>query len=99
MLQDFRREEGESWSPEGKLGLGVSIVPRSTSRIRAEGVFYLPIEGDAPRAEICLAYRRDERSPAVQNFVAVARRVMQTEAQSKSNGDSKEVGKARVPRH
>ena len=26
MLQDFRREEGESWSPEGKLGLGVSIV-------------------------------------------------------------------------
>ena len=26
MLQDFRREEGQSWSPEGKLGLGVSIV-------------------------------------------------------------------------
>src|SRR5439155_96696 len=26
MLQEFRREEGESWSPEGKLGLGVSIV-------------------------------------------------------------------------
>ena len=26
MLQDFRREQGESWSPEGKLGLGVSIM-------------------------------------------------------------------------
>jgi catechol 2,3-dioxygenase-like lactoylglutathione lyase family enzyme len=26
MLQDFRREEGQSWSPEGKLGLGISIV-------------------------------------------------------------------------
>jgi lactoylglutathione lyase len=26
MLQDFRREQGESWSPEGKLGLGISIM-------------------------------------------------------------------------
>lgn len=24
MLQDFRREDGTSWSPDGKLGLGVS---------------------------------------------------------------------------
>jgi catechol 2,3-dioxygenase-like lactoylglutathione lyase family enzyme len=26
MLQDFRREDGTSWSPDGKLGLGVSIM-------------------------------------------------------------------------
>jgi lactoylglutathione lyase len=26
MLQDFRREGGRTWSPEGKLGLGVSIM-------------------------------------------------------------------------
>ena len=26
MLQDFRREGGTSWLPEGKLGLGVSIM-------------------------------------------------------------------------
>jgi lactoylglutathione lyase len=26
MLQDFRREGGQTWSPEGKLGLGVSIM-------------------------------------------------------------------------
>jgi uncharacterized glyoxalase superfamily protein PhnB len=26
MLQDFRREERETWSPEGKLGLGMSII-------------------------------------------------------------------------
>jgi lactoylglutathione lyase len=25
MLQDFRREGGKRWSPDGKLGLGVSI--------------------------------------------------------------------------
>lgn len=53
-------------------GLGVSIVPRSTSRIQLDGVLYLPIEGDAPRAEISVAYRYDERSPVVKNFVAVA---------------------------
>lgn len=26
MLQDFRRDDGTSWSPEGTLGLGVSIM-------------------------------------------------------------------------
>jgi lactoylglutathione lyase len=26
MLQDFRRDGGRSWSPEGPLGLGVSIM-------------------------------------------------------------------------
>jgi lactoylglutathione lyase len=26
MLQDFRRDRGESWSPDGPLGLGVSIM-------------------------------------------------------------------------
>ena len=55
-------------------GLGVSIVPSSTSRILADSVVYLQIEGDAPRALIALAHRRDDPSPVVQNFVAVARR-------------------------
>lgn len=26
MLQDFRRDDGGKWAPEGKLGLGVSIM-------------------------------------------------------------------------
>ena len=55
-------------------GLGVSIVPRSASRIVVDGVSYLSIEGDAPHVGISLAHRRHERSPALQNFVAVARR-------------------------
>jgi DNA-binding transcriptional LysR family regulator len=59
-------------------GLGVSIVPRSTSRILFDGVCYLSIEGESPRAKISLAYRRHDRSPAVRNFVAVARRSVRT---------------------
>jgi DNA-binding transcriptional LysR family regulator len=53
-------------------GLGVSIVPRSMSHIMTDAVVYLPIDGNAPRALLELAYRQDDRSPAVQNFVAVA---------------------------
>ena len=55
-------------------GFGVSVLPQSASRILFDGIIYLSIKGDAPRTGISLAYRRHERSPAVQNFVAVARR-------------------------
>jgi DNA-binding transcriptional LysR family regulator len=55
-------------------GLGVSIIPRCISRIKIDGVVYVPIEGDAPQAGVSLAYRSDDRSSTVQNFVAVARR-------------------------
>lgn len=60
--------------PMVAAGLGVSIVPRSISRILVQGVSYVPIEGDAPAIDISLGHRRDDRSPAVKNFVAIARR-------------------------
>jgi len=44
------------------------------NRILTDAVVYLPIDGNAPRALLELAYRQHDRSPAVQNFVAVARR-------------------------
>jgi len=57
-------------------GLGISIVPRSTTRILSDEVRYVPIEGHAPTAEIRLAYRRQDASQAVKNFVGVARRLL-----------------------
>jgi DNA-binding transcriptional LysR family regulator len=72
-------------------GLGVSIVPRSVARILTDGVVYLPIEGDAPRVEIALAYRRGDPSPAVQNFVALAHRTIRATARSRSSDDAIEV--------
>jgi DNA-binding transcriptional LysR family regulator len=63
-------------------GFGVSIVPQSIARIRLEGVTYISIEGEAPCAPISLAYRRDERSPIVRNFVASARRHSRTANQN-----------------
>ncbi|HVI88975.1 MAG TPA: LysR family transcriptional regulator [Dongiaceae bacterium] len=55
-------------------GFGVSIVPQSVQQIHAEGVAYLRIQGDAPCAQISLAYRRGDQSAAVQHFVGITRR-------------------------
>jgi DNA-binding transcriptional LysR family regulator len=54
-------------------GFGISIVPRSFERIRADGIVYVPIKGEAPRASIGLAVRKDSRSAVIRNFVALAR--------------------------
>ena len=75
--------------PMVAAGLGVSIVPRSLSRIAVDGAFFLPIEGDGPRAEIWLARCRNERSPAVRKFVEVARYQMRRAAERESEAREK----------
>lgn len=72
--------------PMVAAGLGVSILPRSTSQILADRVWTLSIKGDEVRAEISLAYRLNDYSGAVQKFVEVARRV--TQASVQPNGQS-----------
>ena len=52
--------------------LGVSIVPASMSQLKATGVAYRPIAGQAPTARLALAHRRGDTSPIVRNFVARA---------------------------
>ncbi|HLL27997.1 MAG TPA: LysR substrate-binding domain-containing protein [Xanthobacteraceae bacterium] len=79
-------------------GLGVALVPRSICGIHADGVFCLSIEGDMPRAEICLAYRRDDRSEAVKNFVAMARRLTAA-AQPQRDEITRKVASAGAARH
>lgn len=52
-------------------GLGVSIVPSSTSNLHARDVVYLDIAGDAPRIDMSIAWRTDNISPLVQHFIGV----------------------------
>ncbi len=59
--------------PMVAAGFGVSIVPRSFSVIHFDGASYVDIEGDEPRSAIALAFRRDERSPAIKNAARAAR--------------------------
>jgi DNA-binding transcriptional LysR family regulator len=54
-------------------GFGMAIVPRSIEQIRADGIVYVPIKGESPRAPISLAVRKDTRSAVIRNFVALAR--------------------------
>jgi DNA-binding transcriptional LysR family regulator len=56
-----------------EAGFGISIVTRSIEQIRADGIVYVPIKGEAPRAPISLAVRKDNRSAAIRNVVALAR--------------------------
>jgi len=56
-------------------GFGVSIVPQSIKQTRAEGVAFVPIDGEVPMAPIWLAYRRSYRSTAVRSFVTMARQI------------------------
>jgi DNA-binding transcriptional LysR family regulator len=55
-------------------GEGVSIVPASMRHMQPQGVAYRAILGDAPRAPLSLAHRSNDRSAAVRNLAALARR-------------------------
>jgi len=74
--------------PMVAAGLGVTLAPKSMSRLQPDGVVFIPIEGASLSAEICLAYRRTQRSAAVRNFVTVARRQAQIAAHAAEPRDS-----------
>lgn len=50
-------------------GLGISIVPKSTANIQAQDVMYLDIKGESPQVEMCIAWRRDNNSILVKQFL------------------------------
>lgn len=54
-------------------GLGISIVPKSITQVRVAGVVYRPLVARELRARLALAARRDDASPLVRNFLALAR--------------------------
>jgi DNA-binding transcriptional LysR family regulator len=62
--------------PMVEAGFGVSLVPKSVSRICGNDVSYVSLTGRPLSAQIKIAYRRGDRSPPVRNFIAMARRVV-----------------------
>ena len=56
-------------------GFGISVVPNSLRRINVDLVAYKPLRGEVPRSSIGIAHRSEGASPAVRNFVALARRI------------------------
>jgi DNA-binding transcriptional LysR family regulator len=51
-------------------GLGFSLVPASMRQLQVTGVVYRDVKGVRPVAKLALAYRRDETSAIVHNFIA-----------------------------
>jgi DNA-binding transcriptional LysR family regulator len=54
--------------------LGISIVPDSMRCLQAHAVTYVPLRGEPLHALLGIAYRTDEGSAAVYNFIEAARR-------------------------
>ncbi|ARP86868.1 LysR family transcriptional regulator [Bordetella genomosp. 9] len=52
-------------------GFGISLVPESLRHVHSEGIRYVPLRGDAPRALLELAYPLHPPSQAVRNAVEV----------------------------
>jgi DNA-binding transcriptional LysR family regulator len=70
-------------------GLGISIVPRSTSRMMlSDHVRFIAIEGRAPHGEIHLARRRRDNSQSLKDFVLIARRLVKAKAMRRNEGPS-----------
>jgi DNA-binding transcriptional LysR family regulator len=59
-------------------GLGVSLVPASMQQVHSPGVAYRRIIGDAPKAQLSLAYRADDNSSTVKNMIELARGLVAT---------------------
>ena len=54
-------------------GLGVALVPASLTDMRRAGVVYRRLREASPLMTVLLAWRRDNRSASLANFVAIAR--------------------------
>lgn len=53
-------------------GMGIALVPESLRRLGRAGVRYLTLEGEPPRIETGLAWRRDDASPTVRRLIEIA---------------------------
>ncbi len=57
-------------------GFGVAIFPGQMGRLATPGVAYVPLDNSVPRYQLCVAWRRDSRTPALERFLEVARTVV-----------------------
>lgn len=54
-------------------GLGIALLPASVRHLHRDGVVYRPLREPAPKTELAVISRREEASPALQNFLQIVR--------------------------
>jgi len=60
-------------------GIGIALVPAAAKRVIEQDVIYRPL-AEREAVDLVLAYREDEVSPIVKNFVSVVREVVRRNA-------------------
>lgn len=58
--------------------MGVALIPRSLQNLQRTGVIYKPLKDTSPMSEIHLAWRRNDKLPALQLFLQLARDIAAT---------------------
>jgi DNA-binding transcriptional LysR family regulator len=53
------------------VGLGVTLMPETTSRIGWPGVIFLPIKTNPPSANLYIAYAMMDDAPVVRAFLNI----------------------------
>lgn len=66
-----------------RAGLGIGILPASAQRFHFDSVVFRPLERDGIVAELCMAWRPDQRSPALVNFRRFAESYFSTAEKAK----------------
>src|SRR5258708_5629170 len=54
-------------------GIGVALVPATLQNLSRRGLVYKPLAGVSAKLELAVAWRKDNRSPLLQAFLAVVR--------------------------
>ncbi|MBF2028304.1 MAG: LysR family transcriptional regulator [Oscillatoriales cyanobacterium C42_A2020_001] len=54
--------------------IGVAFVPASLQNLRRSGVTYKPLQGETPHVEVAIAWRSDNITPVLREFLLVVKR-------------------------
>ena len=58
-------------------GFGVALFPAQIGRLAMPSVRFVPLDKTTPEYQLCAAWRKDNRSPALARFLATAREAIQ----------------------
>ena len=70
------------------LGIGLYPVPGYMRNMHHEGIVYVPLEEPGAHLELSMAWRREDKSPALQHYLAIVREVVSYNLQEKDPGSS-----------
>ncbi len=70
-------------------GVGVSLVPESVRALVRAGVTYRPLDGEAPKVRLTMAWRAADDSPVLNRFLEMARAAAPAEGERGRRGPAR----------